>query len=431
VTKKSCLPKKMYFRSALRCYAALMTLASPFLSLFFRIRGLAGKEDPSRLKERKGKASIKASIGPTVWLHAASIGEARLALGVAEKLLKDHRDLSIVLTTQTISAYRSVQNILPPRLFHQMAPMDTPRSVRRFLTHWHPFLLCVFESEAWPLMLFLTYQTGASLWVLNARLSQRSGWWLAPSLFVSLYSLFDKSITRCKGSAQRFASMGVSWMKQGASLKYTAGLLPSCAPNELRQALQKRRFWMASCLHAAEEDLFVHTAQTLQAEDPSLLWIVIPRHIHRAPFLAEKLAPLSVQFRSKNPYPSSEAQVYIVDTLGELGLFYKLAPFVVLGGTYTTVGGHNPIEPVSFKCAVLHGPDCHNNQDIYDDLSAALSLVPPQQLITQIKAALNDPEKTQACAEKAYQLLVEAQEEAHNLLEQLSKEVFSLKQMDS
>jgi 3-deoxy-D-manno-octulosonic-acid transferase len=342
-------------------YRAATTLATPLVLAGLVWRRRNGREDPVRFGERLGFPGLARPQAPLVWIHAASVGEATSVLALIERILQDRPRLEILLTTGTVASARLIEPRLPPGVRHQFVPVDLPGAVDRFLGHWRPDLAIWVESELWPNLVLATHRRGIAMALVNARLSARShARWLAmPGLARRMLGGFALCLAQDEVQARRFRQLGAEAESVG-DLKSAAEELPAdpAALAELRRAIGTRPVWLAASTHAGEEDAAVAAHNLAAATHPGLLTIVAPRHPVRGETIAAALRRqgLGVARRSLGEPIGAETDIYLVDTLGELGLFYRLAGIAFVGGSLVDRGGHNPFEAARLDCAILHGP---------------------------------------------------------------------------
>ncbi len=348
--------------------SGLMLLAPALVSW----RKRQNKEDPQRLGERSGVASRARPHGPLVWLHGASVGESIALLPLVDALRA--RDLQIVLTTGTVTSANLMETRLPPGAIHQYAPLDVPQFVRRFLDHWRPNLVLFAESELWPNILMETADRRIPIALVNARLSERSAerWKKLPSTIASLLRRIDVTLAQTPDDASRFINLGAPRVFNAGNLKYDVPALP-CDPLELsniKTRIGGRPAWVAASTHEGEEEIVVGVHQRLAQRWKGLVTIIVPRHPERGESIAAMAASrgLSVQLRSRGETIGEQGGIYVADTIGELGLFYRAANIVFIGRSLVKHGGQNPIEPAKLGNAILHGPNVANFIDVFRDL---------------------------------------------------------------
>ena len=361
----------------LTAYRALTRLAAPFAPLMLAWRTSRGKEERTRRPERYGVASLPRPPGFLAWFHAASVGEANAVLPVIEAIGREHPDVRVLLTTGTVTSAKLARARLPGTALHQYVPLDHQAYVQRFLEHWRPELAVLVESEIWPNLVLETKARGVPLVLVNARISQSSfhKWRKRPGLSRPLFSAFSLVLAQNESLAQRFAVLGAAETQGIGNLKADAPPPPADARGEkgLAAALAGRRVWLAASTHAGEDDMVAVAHLTMRKALPDLLTIIVPRHPERGPLIAKLLAGanLKVALRSEGQLPDAATDIYVADTIGELGLFYRLAPVAFIGGSLVPRGGQNPVEAIKLGAAVLSGPHWRNFGDAYDALLAA------------------------------------------------------------
>jgi 3-deoxy-D-manno-octulosonic-acid transferase len=367
--------------TALVLYRAATRLAQPVLDRLIRRRTAAGKEDPDRIAERRGVASRPRPDGPLIWLHAASVGESQSALALIAKLLAADSRLSVLVTTGTVTSARLLATRLPARSFHQFAPLDIPRWVDPFLDHWRPDLALWMESELWPNMLTGLRRRRVPAILVNARMSARSfaKWRRLPGIAASLLGCFDFCLAQSEAQAERLRKLGARDVACPGNLKFSAAPLPAAetALAALEPLLRERRVLLFASTHEGEERIAGALHRRLRPKHPALQTVIVPRHPVRAEAIAHDLSAqdLAVRRRTLGEMPGARDDVYVADTMGELGLFYRLAELAVIGGSFVRHGGHNPLEAAQLNCAVLYGPDMSNFQAVADALAAAKAAV--------------------------------------------------------
>ena len=358
-------------------YRGLTTAGLPLIQLLLRRRMARGKEDPARIEERRGVASLQRPEGPLLWLHAASIGEAQSVLVLIGRLTRERPTLNILMTTGTVTSASLMGERLPKRALHQFVPVDRPAWVRRFLKYWQPNLAIWVESELWPNLLLETAARGIPMVLLNARISADShtGWQRARGLAHRLLSSFSLVLAQDDTIAARLRDLGAANVTVSGNLKTAAAPLPATAADLLavQDAIGSRPVWLAASTHDGEEAIVGQVHAAVAKKFPGLLTIVAPRHPQRGAEVAAQLEGqgLTVARRSLAEPIAGETDIYLADGTGELGLFYRIAPVAFIGGSLIPHGGQNMLEAALLKCAVLHGPHIANFQAIADDLARA------------------------------------------------------------
>ena len=389
---------------ALALYRGATHLFEPAAGELLRRRERQGKEDRTRLGERLGHAAISRPPGPLAWIHGASVGEGLAVLPLTERL--NERGFTVLLTTGTVTSSRVLATRLGPRAIHQFVPLDLPGAVRRFFDHWRPDLVCFAESELWPNLLREARKRSVPAAVINGRMSARSfaRWQRAPGLIRPLLDGFDVVLAQSAPDAARFGALGAAQVLDVGNLKFDAAPPPAdlAEVEAMRQASGSRPVWIAASTHAGEDTLCLSVHQALAARWPDLLTIVVPRKVDRGEILAAEAQRLGITAarRSRQDAVQATTGVYLADTMGEIGLFYRLAPIVFVGKSLGEArGGQNPIEPAKLGCAILHGPNVANFTAVYealDDAGAAALVNDAAQLAVGIATFLSDPEKLTA-----------------------------------
>ncbi|MEM7422683.1 MAG: glycosyltransferase N-terminal domain-containing protein [Pseudomonadota bacterium] len=382
--------------AALAAYLAISQLAGPLASTILRRRLNRGKEDPLRVKERLGNPSLARPQGRLVWLHGASIGEAMSMQPLIHAIL-GASDATALVTTGTVTSARRVATVLPPRAIHQYVPVDTASAVRRFLDHWRPDLAVWVESELWPALVHQTAERTIPMALVNARLSARSAarWKRAPMMARSLLGAFRIVSAQDGETVARLRDLGID-AAQGGNLKAVIDVPPCDAAvlAEACNAVGDRPVWLAASTHP-EDDAVVLGA--LERMTPDVLCILAPRHPDRKARIVEMLnaASLSCALRSEGEFPGVKTRVWLADTLGEMGLWYRLAPVSLIGGGFGSQGGHSPFEGILLGSALLHGPDTANFAPVYralENCAGSTSVTDGADLAKQVMTLLDDPE---------------------------------------
>jgi 3-deoxy-D-manno-octulosonic-acid transferase len=361
--------------AALSLYGVAGRLAEPALKPLLKRRETRGKEDSSRRGERFGQAGKPRPAGPLVWVHAASVGETVAVLPLIERLAS--RDIGLLLTTGTVTAAQVAADRLPPAAIHQFVPVDTPPAVARFLDHWRPDLAVFAESELWPTMLRGLSARGVPLAVVNARMSERSfrTWRAAGPLAKAVVGRAELWLAQSEADAERLLALGAGQVVVSGNLKFDVPPPPAdaAAVAGLRADIGERPVFVAASTHPGEEETVIAAHGSVAAQGSRLLTILAPRHPERGPALAADIdaAGLRVGRRSHAEPLTRETDIYLADTIGEMGLWYRLGDMAFLGGSLVSRGGQNPIEPAKLGMPVLHGPHVGNFRDVYQALAEA------------------------------------------------------------
>ena len=352
----------------------------PFARFFLHWRLARGKEEAGRLAEKAGLPGKARPPGCLAWLHGASVGEALALLPLVERLTR--RGLTVLLTTGTVSSARILRERMGAGALHQYAPLDVPRFVALFLDHWRPDIVMVAESEIWPNTLCEVDRRNIPLVLVNARISARSfaRWRRLPGTIAALLGKVDLCLAQTQEDGTRLLRLGAPRVQIGGNLKYDVPPPPvdSAALACLVAEIGSRPVWLAVSTHPGEESVIGDAHLALLGRFPALLTLIVPRHAERGAQIAGELMRkgLDVQLRSHARGIGQHTHVYVADTMGETGLFYRLSNVVFVGkslaaGHPRSTGGQNPIEPAKLGAAILHGPHVANFAQVYADLDAA------------------------------------------------------------
>lgn len=361
-------------------YRMATRLARPALGYLLKKRLARGKEDEARIGERRGIAGRPRPQGPLVWFHAASIGEAVSVLPLIARLMAQDPALHVLVTTGTVTSAKLLAERLPKGAFHQFIPLDHPDFCARFLDHWQPDLAVWVESEFWPNLILATRDRGIPMALVNARMSPKSfeGWSKYPKIASVILNSFSLVLAQDQETAVRLQSLGARHAISAGNLKNDAPALPAKASAlaSLHNLVLDRPVWLAASTHPGEEDIIAETHIAMAPDLPDLLTIIVPRHPDRGADIAAMLENRGLQAnqRSRNHLPGDKTDVYIADTIGELGVFYRLTETVFIGGTLVPHGGQNPIEAARLNCAIMAGPHRFNFEEAFAALAEADAL---------------------------------------------------------
>ena len=405
-------PPSLSARILAGAWALIASALAPLLPFYLRRRVAKGKEIAERLPERQGHAAARPP-GRLIWCHAASNGETLSLLPLLEALAKQDPALSFLVTTGTVTSARLLEQRLSPELAprtqHRFLPLDVPRWVARFLAGWRPDLAVIVESELWPNMLAAAEAARVPLALVNARMSARSAktWGWAPGFARGLLGRFGLILAQTEADAARFSALAGREVPCWGNLKYAAPPLPSDAAElaRLSAAWAGRPVWLAASTHPGEDEIILAAHRLLAPAHPGLLTVIVPRHPPRGPDIAGLAGDLPVARRGAGQEAGAEVAVYVADTLGELGLFYRLARVALIGGSLVPHGGQNPLEAARLGCPILIGPHHFNFSEIIARLSAAHGLIETpdgpgaaEALAAHVAPFLADPATGQAMA---------------------------------
>ena len=334
-----------------------------------------------------------------VWVHAASVGETNAILPLIENVLSSNPHVHVLLTTGTRTSAEIAAKRLPPRAVHQYIPLDVPQYVTRFLDHWKPSLAIFTESDIWPNLILGTSERRIPLVLVNARMSPRSirRWRKFAGIGRPLFSRFAAVLAQNSQIA-----LAVKWL--GAPNVITAGNLKIDSPPppinaealaSMRNAVGGRPLFLAASTHPGEDTLIAAAHSLIRDQVKGLLTIIVPRHPERGSGLAATLGGLGLrtQLRTRSSTPDNDTEIYVADTIGELGTFYSIAPVALVGGSLVEHGGQNPIEAVRLGSCVLTGPFVHNFRDAYSALfreGGAIEVRSSDEIAKQVTLLLED-----------------------------------------
>lgn len=354
----------------LSLYRWATTLGGPAIRFYLDRRMARGKEDPERFGERLGRPGRSRPAGPVVWVHGASVGEAISVLPLIERVRALRPEATVLLTTGTVTSARLMARRLPEGALHQFVPVDRVAYVRSFLDHWRPDLALWAESEFWPNLIGETAKRGIPIVLINGRVSDRSfaRWRRHRKTIGKILGGFRLCLGQSQVDAERLADLGAPAVASPGNLKLAAPPLPADPATlaDLKAQVAGRPLWVAASTHAGEEALCGRVHRQLAPSHPGLLTVVVPRHPDRGPGIAAELAAegLAVARRSAGEAVTPATEVYVADTIGELGLFYRLAGIAFIGKSLVPLGGQNPLEAAVLECAVLFGPHMGNFREI-------------------------------------------------------------------
>lgn len=359
----------------LRVYRLASRAATPLVPRLLAKRLERGKENPSRLGERRGEPSLPRPSGPLVWVHCASVGEMLAVVPLVERIRA--RDFAVLVTSGTVTSAALAGQRLPDGAIHQFIPVDVPQFAARFLDHWRPDLALFVESDLWPNLIIGAGERKIPMILVNGRISERSfrRWRLVSGASAALLSRFDLCLAQSADSAQRLSQLGAPHVSSTGNLKLDVPAPPvdTATLHRFNALIGLREVVAAASTHPGEETTVIAAHRRLRAKYPHLLTVIAPRHPERGQSIADiaKVAGLAVGMRSHGELPKRDVDIYIADTLGELGLIYRIAPIVFMGGSLASHGGQNPIEPIRLGAAVMHGPHVWNFGELYATLDQA------------------------------------------------------------
>ncbi|MHA1127746.1 MAG: 3-deoxy-D-manno-octulosonic acid transferase [Alphaproteobacteria bacterium] len=394
-------------------------------------RVASGFEDPTRVSERLGKASRPRPEGLLIWIHTTNAVENKSILELARRLQDAKPHLNFMITTGDASNVKAPETDLPSEMVHQYVPLDMSSAVNSFLDHWRPDLAIWSDTAFMPALVHETHKRETPMLLINARMSAKSyrRWRSIRGMASSILGRFDTVLAQDTLTAHYLQSLGVPSNKVQVSGSLKEGAAP-LKHNEMERkalagAINGRTVWLAASTHPGEEEMILKAHRIARRSFPELMLILAPRHPERGDELAEKFRSDScvITQRSKGQEITNRTDIYLVDTIGEMGLWYRLAPVSFIGGSFAPIGGHNPFEPAALGSAILHGPQVYNFKEAYDrltDVNACISVADEQELARVLEATL-EPERAALLATAAWKACSDGADVTDKVLQTLSE----------
>ena len=370
------------------------------MPLLLRLRLWRGKEDAARMSEKLGHADSSRPPGRLLWIHAASVGESLSALPLIDRLSAEP-EATILVTTGTTTSAGIMARRLPDNAFHQYAPLDGPRAVARFLDRWQPDAALWVESELWPNLLLETRRRSIPTALINGRMSPRSfaRWRRAPSLAQAMIAGFDVVLAQSEADGARLTALGARNVITAGDMKAAAPALEADAESLARvvTAIGDRPVWVAASTHPGDEAMVADVHRQIAPSHPGLLTVIVPRHADRGDVVITELTELgfTVARRGRNELPQDATELFLGDSMGEMGLYLRLGNPVFMGKSMLHVGGHNPREPALLGRAVLFGPHMENVGQAAETLlqaGGAIEVADPASLAATVSRLLRQPD---------------------------------------
>ena len=391
----------------LRGYIAFSNHATTIFRYALKRRLKNGKEHPQRYTEKLGDSSAARAPGTLIWLHGVGLGEVLALRGLIRAIHARKPEIHFLVTSSTRTSAEVFCNNLPVNTTHQMLPLDSKPFIKKFLNHWQPNLSVWAEQDLWPAMVYHTHARSIPLVLLNARMNEKSyrARTRLTSLYRDLYKRFEWISAQDNQTAANMQSLGAN-VTTGGSLKTASVPLQDHATlrHEFAQRIAGRHCWLLASSHREDEALALHAHRKLLQQQPEALLIIAPRLIERKPEIIETAIAhgMKTACRSDNQSPS-QCNVYIADTFGEMGIWYRLSPCAFIGGSMSDVQGHNPWEAAVLGCAIVHGPNTENFLSDYQLLQKnnAATCVSRE---TQLLQTLQDQQRLETTAKNALQL---------------------------
>ena len=399
---------------AVTLYHYITWLLGPLLIGWLYWRALRGRDEAARLGEKCGQASVPRPAGDIVWVHAASVGETLSVLHLIKDILAGYQSVTILLTTGSRSSAKIAGDYIAGQpniqLIHQFIPLDRRLWVRKFLDHWQPRLVLFVESEFWPNVLAELAHRTIPIALVNGRLSPKSfrRWQKMSASAARLLAHFSLIMAQDETTKARLQQLTDQPIHTPGHLKFDAPPLTTNAAQlaALLQAIGQRSCWLAASTHAGEETIVANAHNALQPAFTDLLTLIAPRHPERGDALAHQMRArgLNVKQRSKGELPDANTAIYLADTIGEMGLFFRAVKLVLMGGTLVAHGGQNPFEPAQLDCAIMHGTSTDNFAEIFaglDKSGGAMPIEGDAALAPAVQVLLNEAALRQQFADQA------------------------------
>jgi 3-deoxy-D-manno-octulosonic-acid transferase len=410
-------------------YRVISIILYPFLELYLFYRTFKGKEDKHRLRERFGKSSIARPEGDLIWIHAVSVGEANSAITLIEELLDFYPDTSILLTTTTTTSAAIVAQKIAKfngRVIHQFLPIDSYFCVQDFFAFWRMDMAIFVESEIWPNIAYEASRLDIPSFLVNARISKKSfaKWNFARKIGFNVFDYFSAIFVQMASDKELFTKLSDKQILFLGNLKSQGQVLAvdNQKLQELKSQISNRKIFLAASTHKGEEEIIIATHKELKKEFSNLLTIIALRHPNRVDEVRALIGEIKFAQRSKNETIADTTEIYLVDTLGELGIFYSLTNFTFLGGSLFEIGGHNPFEPINLNCAVISGRGVANFSNIYqqlEDANACLLVNNNDELFLVVRKLLNNEDLCKDLVDKAREVIQNSNNIAKDIINKM------------
>jgi len=412
-------------------YRIFSVLLFPVIDLYLIYRVIKKKEDKSRLRERFGRTKQIRPEGDIIWLHAVSVGEANSSLVLVDDLLEKFPQATVLFTTTTLTSALIIASKIPNfngRVIHQFLPIDSYYCVQNFFDFWQPKAAIFVESEIWPNLIDSAYRRGIETFLVNARMSEKSAkkWRISKRLGFKIFDSFSTIFAQTNDDKKRFEQLTKHEVLFYGNLKSQARNLDfnSAELEKIKSQIGSRKFWLAASTHKGEEEAVLFSHNELKKTFPDLLTILVPRHPNRADEIKSLIGSANIAQRSQKQNIENSTEFYLADTLGELGIFYRLASFTFIGGSLLEIGGHNPFEAIKLGCVVMSGRKVFNFKEIYETLEsekACIMIDSKEQLAAQVKEFLQNENVVKAMSEKAFKVIGNADNIAGKITNKISE----------
>ena len=383
----------------LKFYHYLTYLAYPFVCVLLRKRLAHGKEDFRRISERKGFYKTPRPDGKLIWLHGASVGEC-LSMMPLVNYLVSLPNTKVLITSGTVTSADLMKKRLPEGAFHQYIPVDLPTYTKRFVEYWHPDVGLFFESDFWPNILMSAHKANIPLILLNGRISDHSfkSWCRLPFFIKPMLQLFDFGLGQTQEDALRMQKLGFKKTDCVGNMKFAAVPAPfdGSELSKLKSEIGDRFVWVAGSTHDNEEEQIADIHLWLKEKHPNMLSVIAPRHPNRAEQITKMIEAKGLTCHKRSEGQDLNADIYLADTIGEMGLIYRLSKYVFVGGSLIPFGGQNMLEPMRIGACTFIGPYAFNFKEIVERAKSANALIEvkdKKDLADALEACVSDPDR--------------------------------------
>ena len=366
-------------------YIYLTSIVSPFIIIAIKGRIKKGKEHSIRWREKLGEPSIERPSGKLIWLHAVGLGEVLALRGLIQELNKKEKNLNFLVTSSTTLSAKEFEKNRPPKTIHQFLPYDIRMYCKKFLRYWAPDLVIWSEQDVWPGLSSLVADFGIKQVLVNGKIRKESY-----NRRVKLKSLHRITYKNFMFISTQDLSSKIFYQKLGAScvVRVDGSLKPHCPPlvfdekklKSIKKKVSYKNIWVVGSSFPEDEKIAIYTQKLLLEHNIQKLLVLVPRFPNRTDELVEKLKDFNLRVHSKKETPDVTTDIFVADSIGELGLWYKASEVALIGGTFSSLEGKNPWEALYLDCAITFGP---RHAKFKDDFKLLENL----KLATQIESS--------------------------------------------
>ena len=372
----------------------LILILSPIILIF---RFFKRKEDTKRFKEKFCYFSQRKRNGKLIWFHGASVGELQSIIPLLERLEKNKDISQILITSNTLSSSKIIENYRFRKIIHQFFPIDTNFFSKKFVNYWKPSVAFFIDSEIWPNMIYNLNKKNIPTILLNGRITRKTfnKWRIFPNFAKEIFSKFNLCLPSSNESKSYLKKLGNKKVKLIGNIKFTQSENEKISIDyDLKNFIKFKKTWCASSTHDTEEIFCGLVHQKLKRKHKDLLTIIIPRHIERVANIEDQLNKLKLKTHLHLPKKKiqKDTDIYIVNSYGKTKSFYNNCKNIFLGGSIVNHGGQNPLEATRFGCNILHGPNIYNFKEIYKFLKLnkmSINITNQKQMVIWINKFFN------------------------------------------